>query len=193
MIDHYHNNWWYNLNYKLYHQWIYNLQNKWFTISARHGLFIVRVYALGRGFFFLIKCICIVEFCLSFYFSYHLQFSTLKCRILLNFVESFVHCIQYIFHSVLHTIYITLCSLYTIYIILYIAYNIIPLLKCIQYFFLYLLDKVHFICFTNFISNTYIPLFVNYKHIKKYFFIFFLTYALKCAFLYTYLYPFVKH
>ena len=151
-----------------------------------HGVFIVRVYALGRGFFFLIKCICIVEFCLSFYFSYHLQFSTLKCRIMLNFVRFCRTCLLYtlLFPQLfpMYIAYIIIVSMYTIYF-----------LKCIQYFFLYLLDKVHFICFANFISNTYIPTFVNSKHIKKYFLFFFLTYALKCAFLYTYFYPLVKH
>ena len=140
----------------------------------------------GVWFFFLIKCICIVEFCLSFYFSYHRQFSTLKCRIMLNFVRFCRTCLLYtlLFPQLfpMYIAYIIIVSMYTIYY-----------LKCIQYFFLYLLDKVHFICFTNFISNTYIPLFVNYKHIKNNFLFFFLTYALKCAFLYTYFYPLVKH
>ena len=110
----------------------------------------------------------------------------LLCRIMLNFVRFCRTCLLYtlLFPQLfpMYIAYIIIVSMYTIYY-----------LKCIQYFFLYLLDKVHFICFTNFISNTYIPTFVNSKHIKKYFLFFFLTYALKCAFLYTYFYPLVKH
>ena len=115
----------------------------------------------ARRFSASIKCICIVEFCLSFYFSYHIQFSTLFCRIMSDYVRFcrklcilhtiyiyFVHCIQYIFP-------------------LYIAYIIISLLKSIQYFFLYLLDKVHYLCFTNFISNILIPLKSQVKTLKK--------------------------
>ena len=119
-----------------------------------HGVFIVRVYALGRGFFFLIKCICIVEFCLSFYFSYHLQFSTLKCRIMLNFVR---FCRK-------------LCTLYTIYIPRYIAYNIyslcilhtLLLYPCIQYTFYYVYNIFSFIYLTRYILYVLRTLFLIY-------------------------------
>ena len=134
----------------------------------------------GVWFLASIKCICIVEFCLSFLFYFIRQFfycCVELCWILLDFVEH-VYCIHYYFPNYFPCILHTLLFFH---------------LKCIQYFFLYLLDKVHFICFTNFISNTYIPLFVNYKHIKNNFLFFFLTYGLKCAFLYTYFYPLVKH
>ena len=129
----------------------------------------------GVWFLASIKCVYDNDFHLSFYFLiiYNFRHWNVRfCRILSDFVESFVHCIQYILSYILHTLlfYYVHCIQYIF--PLYIAYNIIPLLKCIQYFFLYLLDKVHFICFTNFISNTYIPTFVNSKHIKNIFYFF---------------------
>ena len=106
------------------------------------------------------------------------------CRILSNFVESYVHCIQYIFPLyIAYNIY-SLCILHTIYI---------PLLKSIQYFFLIHLTRYIDYALRTLFLITYIPYNCNYKHEKNYFFIFYLTYALKCAFLYTYFHPLVKH
>ena len=134
MINHYHNNWWYNLNYNLYHKWIYNFILKWFTIGARHGLFIDSPrHAHGTQFLASIKCICIVEFCLSFLFYFIRQIFYCCvgfCRILSDFVESFVYCIQYTST-------------------LYIAYIIISWLRSIQYFFL-----IHLTKYINYVLRT---------------------------------------
>ena len=143
------------MNYNLYHKWIYNLQNKWFTIGARHGGIFKPVRTPWVVWFLAsIKCICIVEFCLSFYFSYHLQYSTLFCRILSHFVE-WCRCVYCIHYYCIH-VYNILFIMYTIY-----------LLKCIQYFFIIHLTKyINYVLRTLF-PITYIPYICNYKHIKK--------------------------
>ena len=102
-----------------------------------------------------------------------------------------------------------LCTLYTIYIPQCIAYNIyslcilhtLLLYPCIQYTFYYVYNIFSFIYLTRYILYvlrtlfliTYIPYICNCKHEKNYFLFFCLTYGLKCAFLYTYFYPLVKH
>ena len=115
----------------------------WLTTSRpRHAVFKL-----------LLNAYMIMIFHLSFYFIC----STIFNIEMSHFVESYVHCIQYIFHGILHTIYI-------------------PFVYCIHYYFLikmytiffpYSLDKVHFICFTNFISNILIPLKSQVKTLKK--------------------------
>ena len=140
----------------------------------------------GVWFLASIKCIYDNDFHLSFYFicstifdivlSYFVEFCQIlsKAMYIVYNIYSTVYCIQYIFP-------------------LYIAYIIIALLKCIQYFFLIHLTRYILYALRTLFLITYIPYICNYKHEKNYFFIFYFTYALKCAFLYTYFYPLVKH
>ena len=124
----FNHNWWYN--------WIIIFITNDSIIYKTNGLqlmpgtvFLLSVHTpWGVWFFFLIKCICIVEFCLSFYFSYHRQFSTLKCRIMLNFVRFCRTCLLYtlLFPQLfpMYIAYIIIVSMYTIYFLLCIQYTI---------------------------------------------------------------------
>ena len=107
---------------------------------------------------------------LLFYMFYNIRHCFVGlCRIMSDFVERYVHCIQYIFHGILHTIYIPF-----VYCIHYYS-----LIKMYTIFFPYSLDKVHFIYFANFISNILIPLKSQVKTLKKIFFLFFLDLCFK--------------
>ena len=126
----------YNLNYNLYHKWIYNLQNKWFTIGARHGVFIVRVYAHVREFLASIKCVYDNDFHLSFYFIC----STIFDIVLSHFVE-FCRILSKDMYTA-YNIHL-LCSLHTIYIPFVYCIHYYYLIKMYTIFFPYSLDKVH--------------------------------------------------
>lgn len=89
-------------------------------------------------------------------------------------------------------VYIIIVSMYIAYIIIVSMYTIYFLL-CIQYFFLIHLTRYILYALRTLFLITYIPYNCNYKHIKNNFFYFYLTILLKCAYLYTYIYPFVKH
>ena len=152
-----------------------------------HGLFIDSPrHAHGTQFSASIKCIYDNDFHLSFYFIC----STIFDIVLSNIVKfcQILSKAMYIVYNIYYPTY------YIQYIFpLYIAYIIISLLKSIQYYFLIHLTRYILYVLRTLFLITYIPYNCNYKHEKNYFFIFYLTYALKCAFLYTYFYPLVKH
>ena len=139
MINHYHNNWWCNFNYNFYNKWIYNLHNKWFTIDAMHGGIFKPVHTpWGVWIFFLIKCVCIVEFCLSFLFYFIRQFFywyVELCWILSNDVVVYI---AYIIIVSMYTIYFLLCIQYTFYYV----YNIFSLFTWQSAF--YILCELYF-------------------------------------------------
>ena len=123
----------YNLNCNLYHKWIYNLQNKWFTIDARHGLFIDSPrHAHGTQFSASIKCVYDNDFHLSFYFI---------CSTIFDIQMS--HFVEFcrILSKALYTAYNIhlLCTLHTIYI---------PFVYCIQYYSLIKKYTIFFPLFT---------------------------------------------
>ena len=113
----------------------------------------------GVWFLASIKCICIVEFCLSFYFFLSLTIFDIEVS---NYVE---FCRKL---CTLHTLllYYEYCIHYYcihVYNILFIMYTIYYL-KCIQYFFLIHLTKCILYTLRTLFSITYIPYNCNYKH-----------------------------
>ena len=98
------------------------------------------------------------------------------CRIMSYFVEfcrilSNVFIVYIIISPIISHVYCIHYYCIHVYNILFIMYTIYYL-KCIQYFFLYLLDKVHVLCNANFISNILIPLKSQVKTYKKIIFLF---------------------
>ena len=120
--------------------------------NIMHGLFIDSPrHAHGTQFLASIKCVYDNDFHISFYFicstifdiemSYFVEFCRILSKALYTAYNIHLLCI-------LHTLLLYPCIQYTFYYV----YNI---------FFLYLLDKVHFICFTNFISNNIYTLYLQ--------------------------------
>ena len=174
--------------------------------------FLLSVYTpWGVWFLASIKCIYDNDFHLSFYFIcstiFDIEVSDYVgfCRIMSDFVGFCrtnmytIYCIHY--YSIMYIAYniYSFCILHTLlfyyvyciqYIfLLYIAYIIILLFKMYTIFFPYSLDKVHFICFANFISNILIPLKSQVKTYKKNIFLFSIDLCFKVCLLIYILLP----
>lgn len=130
-------------------------------------VFLLSVYTpTARSFKLLLNAYMINIFILASIFSYHLQISTLKCRIMSYFVE-----FCRILSKAMYIVYNIIVSMYIAYIIIVSMYTIYFLL-CIQYFFLIHLTRyIIYVLRTLFLIHIY-P-YLSTINMKKIIFLFF--------------------